>query len=51
MTGDAALKRILFGGTIGGIGDPAQKVREAGLGTSITPKPLGSVVKDPTRQS
>ena len=36
---------------LGNIGTFPTKVREAGLGTSITPKPLGSVVKDPTRQS
>lgn len=41
---------------LGGLGNFGNRTREAGLGTSVTPKPLGSVyqssvVKDITRQS
>lgn len=48
---DAFFMRRMLLGNIGKVGTFPEKVREAGLGTSITPKPIGSVVKDPTRQS
>lgn len=36
---------------LGGFGDFANRVREAGLGTSVAPKSLGTVIPDTTRQT
>lgn len=44
------MKRLILANTGAVTNQFGQRVREAGLGTSITPKSVGAV-KDPTRQS